>query len=195
MVWGFLEGHRARFSINVEKRFVLGVAQPVCDNHIIALDVDCVRRVYNVGAGAALSGVKLHLKTQHCCQIQRAVPVGRLAINDIGFASIIAVGISLWRPDDQVIISIVIDIPCTGYRISAFVVSIDAVDDKAVAAIKTGQLNLSTKGIYQEAIFIMGSFAEHDIGFAGIVVIGTRIRRPDDQIINAVTVDIACTGY
>ena len=89
--------------------FILGPAQAV-GNRVTSVWINGLRAI---DVRATLCCINANRKAQHCCQIQRAMLIGSLAIDDIGFARIIAVGVSPSRADNQIIITIPVDIPST----------------------------------------------------------------------------------
>ena len=163
-------------------------------NLILSIDAIDDKTVGAVSADADQSG---KVKFVVCIESECLTVIRILAEHDIGFARIaFAVGISPWRADDQILNPITIDIACAGYRISAFVTDIDAVDGKAVAAIKVGQLNHGAKGIHQDTIIIGIRPAKHDIALASATLsIGISVWRANDQIIKAITIHIAGAGH
>ena len=123
--------------------------------------------------------------------------MGFLAEHHIARADLrAAVAGSFMRANDEIADPITIDIPRARHRMAAVAIDAHAVDDKAVAAIKTVQLNLGAKVIHQRAVIIRDPGpTEHDIGFASITAIGGCSPRPDNEIVNAITIDITRTGY
>ena len=68
---------------------------------------------------------------------------------------------------------------------------IDTVDDKAIGAIAPCQTGKIKTGA--EIANICSLFPKHNVGFARTIPVGISQWRADDQIINVIAIDIACT--
>ena len=119
--------------------------------------------------------------------------------HNIGFASILLdFGICKICADDKVINAVPVYIASTGHGPTSVVTCRTTVDDKACAATATGQaceIKACCEVLNQLTFIIMGAFAEYNIALARIrLVIWISLTCADDQIVNAVAVDVAGTG-
>src|SRR5262245_58802384 len=122
---------------------------------------------------------------------------GSLAEHHVAVACIgacVAGAIAAVCSDDDVVEAVAVDVAGGGYRIAGEVIDLLAMDDEApVAGRDRGEIDLRRKA---------AGVAEHDIAVAGrgaCVAGAIPTKCPDDQVVEAVTVDVArgnrTTGY
>ena len=120
-------------------------------------------------------------------QIQHAVTARRArpAIDDIGLAGRTAAGPP--GPDDQIIITVTIDIPRRRHGPAGIVKRVDPGEDEAATAVQRGEIESAPCARRARP-------AIDDIGLAGPIPIRVGPPGPDDQIIITVTIDIPRRG-
>ena len=93
------------------------------------------------------------------------------------------VAVGTRRPDDQVIEAVAVDVARARDRAAAVVTGVDPVEPEAVRAVERGQI---------EARGEARGRAEDDVALAGdLLPSGIGARRPDDQVVDAVAVEVA----
>ena len=105
----------------------------------------------------------------------QARPEALAAKHHVALAGIVIGG---RRSDDQITDAVVIDVPGAGDAVAADVTQIDAVEAKAVVAIKVRKIEACPEALA----------AEHHIALAAIAI---GIGSPDDHIIDTVAIDVA----
>ena len=92
-------------------------------------------------------------------------------------------------PDDEVVEAVAIDVAGRGYRTAGVVARVLAMDDEAaVAGRDRGEVDLRRKA---------AGVAEHHVAVAGIVACvagAVAVECPDDEVVEAVAVDVAGRG-
>ena len=106
----------------------------------------------------------------------------RLAEDDIGFAGVRAAIVATGSPDDDVVEAVAIDIARRGDAATRQVACCIALDDEPVCRGEGGEIDIGEPG----------RLAEDDIGFAGVGAAIVATGRANDDVVEAVTVDIAC---
>ena len=100
-----------------------------------------------------------------------------------------AIWVSAVRPNDEIVDAIPVDIARTAYRPTRLVIGVDAREDEAPGAVAAGcreqAAQLEGGGKTRRA-------AKHHVALTGpIHAIGVGKIRPDDEIVDAIPVDIA----
>jgi len=105
-----------------------------------------------------------------------------LAVDDVALAGIAAVRIAFRRADDQVVVAVVVDVSRRADRRAGLVIGVDTFNDEtADAQGNLGELNRLAVGL-----------AEYDITLTGTTgTVGIGVRRADNQVGQAVAVDVA----
>ena len=115
-------------------------------------------------------------------EARREAGVG--AEDDVALAGTPVAG-SAGRPDDQVVDAVAVDVARAGDREAAAVVRVDPVEAEAVRPVERREI---------EARREAGVRAEDDIALAGGIAVRIGARGPDDQVVDAVAVDVARPG-
>src|SRR5262245_9429714 len=116
-----------------------------------------------------------------------------VAEHDVAVARIVACvarAVALHSPDDEVVEAVAVDVAGRRYRIAGLVVRVLAMDDEAaVAGRDRGEVDLRCKA---------RGFAEHDVAVARKVAgVAGAIAKvcPDDEVVEAVAVDVTRRGH
>src|SRR5262245_643910 len=129
------------------------------------------------GAGSDRGEVDLRRETGSPAEHHVAVARG---------GACVAGAVAAISSDDQVVEAVAVDVAGRGYRKAGEVIDLLAMDDEAPDAGRDhGEVDLRRKGT---------GVAEHDIAVAGrgaCVAGAIPTKRPDDQVVEAVAVDVA----
>ena len=104
------------------------------------------------------------------------------AKHHIALPRIVAIGVGIGGADNEVINAIAIDISRAAHRTTG-ATPINAVEDKAIAAVKVGEIQVGVKALVA---------AKDHIAFPRGVV---SIEGTDDEVIDAITIDIPYAVY
>ena len=111
--------------------------------------------------------------------------------DDIGLASVVSAIVAAISPDDQIVDAIAIDVAGVGDAAPGLIVCRIALDDEAVAGRQGGQIDyLPSADIDAEA----SGATEDNIGLACVDAAIVATARADDQIVDAITVDVTRVG-
>ena len=109
------------------------------------------------------------------------------AIEDIGLAGTVAAVVAAIGSDDQVVKAVAIDVPC---RRDALAEIVTVCIPKNGEALPGGYMVDIDDGATGDHRTEAGGLAEDHIGFAGIRTPVTGEWRPDDQVVEAVAIDV-----
>ena len=165
-----------------------GAGGPRRDDKIVnAIAIDIARTRHcstgTVEIGVADDGEAIARRKTR--QIDRGTRRSSLPEDDIGRAGVRAARITENRADDDVVESVAIDIARARDAEPGKIARDIALNDEAIARGKTGQIDIGPR---------RPGLPEDDIGFTRIAAAIVAIGRADDQIVDAVAIDVARAG-
>src|SRR6185369_12151658 len=89
-------------------------------------------------------------------------------------------------PDDEVVKAVAVDVSSSGDRPGYRLAGRFSVDPETIGAVESGEVDVGIEA---------ASMAEHDIACSCVDAVRVDKRRTDDQVVEAVAVDVACRGY
>ena len=176
---------------------VAGAVGPLCsdDQVVEAVAVDVAGRG-DRSAGEVIDFLAMDDEADRTARERGEVDLGRkgtgLAEHHIAVAgrgACVAGAIAALCPDDQVVEAVAVDVAAEDTEPTGYIAAILAMDDEAaVAGRDRGEVDLGRKagGLAEHHIAV----AREDAGVAGAIAVGS----PDDEVVEAVAVDVAGRG-